>query len=147
MSDENEIKKELLQQMKNSGNTSVKNTTVLGDILTKDARRVKRMKWIAVFTWLIFGMLFTIGGVVELFVGAKGNALNPRVPVHGFRSELPPQMSVTTTAVPIIAVTLRALLLIAIIFTVSFYIRSRTLTMRQIQMRLSAIEEAIRKIT
>jgi hypothetical protein len=41
----------------------------------------------------------------------------------------------------------QALLLLVIVFTVSLYVRSRTLTMHQIQASLALIEEHLRKMS
>ncbi len=126
-------------------NDKQKKTDLVQEILAKDAARVKRMKMVMIITWLIFAVLFIIGGVVEHLMNA-GSALNPSIPVPGFHPTPTTPEGTWIPWVPIIAITLRAFLLIAIIFTVSFYIRSKTLSMRQIQVRLSAIEEAIKKI-
>ena len=49
--------------------------------------------------------------------------------------------------VPTFIIVWQALLLIAVIFTVSLYVRSRTLTMHQIQSSLAHIEEHLKKMS
>jgi len=41
----------------------------------------------------------------------------------------------------------QAVLLIAVSLTIALYVRERTLTMRQIQARLSGIEEQLRRLS
>jgi hypothetical protein len=99
-------------------------------ILARDAARVKRMKWITIITWLLVAVCFVVGGLLE-YVEEKGPILTEsEVLWMGFALALS-----------------WILALFAILFTISYYIRSRNLTIRQIQMRLAGIEEQLRQIS
>ena len=123
MVENNNMREELLKQMdQNSGKTDRNNQKSIEKILARDASRVKRMKWITVCVWVLVAAIFVIGGLFESSSLHKG-----------------------VVSIGAIVVILRALILIAVIFTVSFFLRSRNLQMRQIQHRLSEIETLLRE--
>jgi len=127
MTKEIDVKKEQLKHINDSTDKNSNNAKMVQDILTKDALRVRRM---VIFAWLTFASLFIFGGLVEHLMHAEGSVLNPGVAVPSFRdteftrSLFPPsQLSRNTTGetwVPIIAVTLRLLLVIVIVLTIFF---------------------------
>ena len=124
MSKETDIKQELLKQMQ--PNPKAKSTR---HILARDLARIKRLKWITIFTWLIVAMCFGFTSFLE-YAGHHSGLITDELALLN----------------PLIMI-LRALFLIAAFLTVSLYIRSRTLTIRQIQIRLTGIEEQLRKMT
>jgi membrane protein YdbS with pleckstrin-like domain len=125
MAKENNLREELLGQIEQSpGSTSNINPKSAQEILARDTARVRRMKHVTVFSWLLAIVSFIVVGVIEA--------------VPGFRVEW-------WTVSAIIAV--QALLLIAVIFTISLYVRSRSLNMRQIQATLSEIQEQLKKMS
>ena len=124
MGTDNNMREGLLKQMNaDSGGKAQIDKKSIEKILARDAARVWRMKWITVCTWVLVAVLFIVGGVFER---------NP-----SYKS-----MMWLNTLIMI----LRALVLVAVIFTVSFYARSRSLQMKQIQQRLSEIEKLLRKL-
>jgi len=122
MAKEKNVKEELLKQMDENFDQTSKRSTQ--QIIARDTARVKRMKWITIFSWLVIAVFFIVGGVIER---------NP-----SYRN---------TAALNSAVVILRGLLLIAVIFTVSLYVRSRTLTLHKIQARLATIEEQLKKMS
>lgn len=147
MTKDNNIKKELIEHMNNGNDKSSNNVKIVQDILVKDATRIKHMKWLAIFAWIAFGSLFVAGNAWLHQVEHSGNILNPAIAIPAFRNSESTPSSTFLTWTPIVAVSVRAVLLIAIVSTISFRIRSKTLSMRQILMRLSAIEEAITRMS
>jgi len=125
MAKENEIKEELIKRMNENSNQIPKaDKNSVQQILKKDKTEVRRMKKLAVFTWLLFIISLIVAGIIEAFPGPHPDWFPPTV----------------------IIVT-QGLLIIAVIFTVSLYVRSRTLTLHQIQSRLSNIEEQLKKMS
>jgi len=126
---ESDIKGELLKQMgRNSDEAAGANTNSVREVIAKEEARIRRTKWETVIAWVLVVVCFMIGAVVERF----------RMDQHFNEAEL-----IWSYCLPMI---LPALLLIAIIFTVLLYTRSRTLTIRQIQARLADIEAILKKM-
>jgi phosphatidylserine synthase len=135
MAKENDIKEELLKQMeKDSDKIPEADTTSSKEIIAKDLARIKRLKWVTICSWLLAVALFIVGGIIE-------NA----VPYPGFPSTTPKAVGVIV--LPTLVVVLKALILISVFFTISLYVRSRTLTIKQIHIRLINIEEHLKKIS
>ena len=129
MAKENDIKEELLNQMdKNSDKIPEANTRSSKEIIEKDLARIKRLKWITICSWLLVGFCFIAAAFLER--AQDSNALIDAEQVW-FNS---------------LIIILRALLVIAIFLTTSLYIRSRTLTIHRIQIRLSNIEILLKKM-
>lgn len=127
MSKENDMKEELLKQMdKKSNKTSGANMKSAQEIIARDMARVKRMKWVTILSWLLVAICFIV-----IWIAKESQW-------YTFESRW-----WLGAAVMI----LRALLLVAIIFTISLYVRSRTLSMRQIQARLSNIESLLKRMS
>ena len=125
-----DIKEELLKQMdENSDQTSVKTPQ---EIIARDTHRVRRLKRIVIISWSVVVGCFVTGA----FLCAREGAL-----FYGASSD---EIWLWTR---VLAVALRPFLLIAIILTISLYIRSRTLTLRKIQARLAGIEEYLKKMS
>jgi uncharacterized membrane protein YbhN (UPF0104 family) len=124
MPEKNNIKEELLKQMHENPHKVMKSTQ---DIFTKDKLLIKRLKWITAFSWLLVVICFIITSFLDK--------------ARGFLAEDEQWL------LHIITITLRPFFLIALFLTVSLYIRSRTLTIRQIQVKLSDIEEQLKKMS
>jgi len=128
MSENNEIKKELLKQMDNNSHVNAKSAQ---KIIAQDMARVRRMKWVTASSWLLVVICFLVTGVIQCDVKNVDN-----------NSSYLNMMRISLTIL-----IFRALLLIAVFLTISLYIRSRTLTMHQIQARLAKIEEQLRRMS
>lgn len=130
MSEESNLKEALLRQMdKESDETHRDGTKSVEEIIARDIARIKRLKWITASSWALVVLCFIPAAFLEY--AEKSHVLTTNELV--FLNSL--------------ALILRALLLIAIILTISLYIRSRTLTIRRIQARLANIEELLKKMS
>ena len=118
------LKEELLAQ---NGVGTQKAEDLRDRVLAKDRAAVARMKKLTIFSWILLAVSMAVAGIIEL----------------GFPNILASEPLRT----PVFIVVWQALFLIAIVFTISFYVRSRTLTMHQIQASLALIEEHLRKMT
>jgi quinol-cytochrome oxidoreductase complex cytochrome b subunit len=125
MANENELKEELIRQMKENSNKIPKvDKNSVQQILKKEEIRVRSTRKLTVFAWLLFIISLIAAGIIEAVSGPPPNLL-------------PPTAAFVTLC----------LLIVAVIFTVSLYVRSRILTMHQIQSRLSNIEEQLKKMS
>ncbi len=132
MAKENELKEELLKQMdKDPDKMPGANMKSPQEIIARDMARVKRLKWITVFSWL----LIFIGLVITEIV-----VPHPRFPDTT-------RKAVWVIILPTLVVVLKALILISVFFTISLYVRSRALSMKQIHIRLINIEEHLKKMS
>ncbi len=129
MAKENDIKEELLKQMdKNFGKMPGDNMKSPKEIIARDITRVKRLKWITIFSWLLVFVCFVTGAFLERTRNSNALIDTEQVWLNS------------------LIVILQALLLIAVIFTISLYVRSRTLTIHKIQARLANIEMLLQKM-
>ena len=135
MATEKNLRESLLQQ--DNGNVST--AAELRDrILAQDEVRVRRMKWIAGICWVLFLISLLLAALVEA---------GRRYRVAGLTtSEAVALFPEYEWFVPMAIIITQTLLLIAVAMTFSLYVRSRTLTMHQIQARLAALEEQLRKL-
>jgi len=117
------LREELLKQ---NGGSTEKVDDLRDKVLAKEERQVARMKRLVIVAWaLVVASFFAGAGVRPLFPGAV---------------EARPLLESIATIIAI------AWFWITVIFTVSLYIRSRTLTLHQIQTRLTVIEEQLKKM-
>lgn len=123
MTNEMNIKDELLKQLRPSLDADA-----AARILARDAARVKRMKWLTIIAWSFVAVCFVAGGILE-YARRANVLLQEELFLMDFMMALA-----------------RILSLFAIVFTISLYVRSRTLTIGQIQVRLAAIEDQLRRI-
>jgi hypothetical protein len=123
MTTEKNLREELLRQ---NGVAAQKADDLRDKVLAKDRADVARMKKLTIYGWILVGASLIAAGVVRV--------LFPDI------IEFKPQL------VPLFITVWNGLLLIAIIFTISLYIRSRTFTMHQIQSSLALIEEHLKKM-
>ena len=129
MAKEKNIKNGLLNQM--NTDLSADNQKIRQEILSRNTSRVKRIKWFVIVSWLLVIIFYAIAAVVELNIkGMESDTL--------YMSTLWGSISV---------IVFEALFLIAVVLTISFFIRSRSLTLQQIQNRLAGIEEQLKKLS
>jgi len=132
MAKENELKEELLKQLdKDLGKMPGAKMKSPKEIIARDMTRVKRLKWITVFSWLL---VFTGLIITEIVVP------HPRFPGTTYNA-------VWVIILPTLVVVLKALILISVFFTISLYVRSRALSIKQIHIRLINIEEHLKKMS
>ena len=132
MAKENDIKEELLKQMdKDFGKMPGANMKSPKEIIARDMTRVKRLKWITIFSWLL-----TFIGLIITEIALP----YPRFPETT-------RKAVWLLILPTLEVVLKALILISVFFTISLYVRSRALSMKQIHIRLINIEEHLKKMS
>jgi hypothetical protein len=130
MTQKDNIRNELLKQMDKDSGKNFDTTDSIREIFAKDKTRIKRMKWLMIFTWVVVVILFIVAGVIEHKIkGLGGRIASPQHTMW---------LNITIWIIKI-------LFLLAVVFSISFYSRLRTLTMKQIQVRLSEIEKAIKK--
>ncbi len=130
MAKENDLKEELLKQMdKDSNKMPGANIKSPKEIIAKDMARVKRLKWITIFSWLLVFVCFVTGAFLERARNSHSLIDTEQVWLNS------------------LIVILQALLLIAVIFTISLYVRWRTLTIHKIQARLANIEMLLQKMS
>ena len=135
MAKENDLKEELISQMeKDSDEIPEADTKLSKAIIATDTARIKRLKWITICSWLLVAALFIIGSIIEIAVP------HPRIPDETIKA-------VGVIIFPILMIILKALILISIFFTISLYVRSRTLSIKQIHIRLINIEEHLKQIS
>jgi ABC-type uncharacterized transport system permease subunit len=125
MEKDSDLREGLLKQMdRDAGGGPNASQKAVQAILTKDAARLRRMKYLTVSSWLLLAAAFLASGVT----GA----------LSGFRSELWGISSI---------IGLQALLIIAVSFTVVLSVRVRTLKMKQIQVALADIQDQLKAIS
>ena len=124
MTTERNLREELLKQ---DGGGARPSDDLRDKILAQDQARVAMVKRLTIYSWILVGMGLAVAGV--------------------FRFAYPDTIWYFAKWVPTSKLVFEGLLLLAIIFTISFYIRSRTLTMRQILANLARIEEHLRKLS
>jgi hypothetical protein len=125
MRDKKELRKELLSQNGMvSGRMSPVEKEELRRLLKRDQARVLRMKRATIIAWLLVPLFMLVGaGLSVIFAGPQG---------------------IGTTEAGIAAGW--AMMYIAIFFTLSYFWRSRSLGMRQIQATLRDIQEQLERI-
>ncbi len=123
MTTEKQLRDELLKQ---NGVGTQRAEDLRDKILAKYQAQVTRMRRLVIFTWGLVAASLVGAFMVRVFF--------PEI------VEFRPQLQ------PLFITVFQPLLLLAIIFTISLYLRSRALTMHQIQARLAGIEEQLRKM-
>jgi hypothetical protein len=120
MATQDTLRNELLKQ---NGITPGTSSAIAEEILSRDAARVRRLKRITAASWIVF--LICLIAAVCIDAIAR-----------------PPQDYFAPAAIIIV----QAVLLICVSLTISLYVRSRTLTMHQLQARLASIEAYLKKM-
>ncbi len=128
MATERNLKEELLNQ---NGIGVQKDADLRDKVLARDKAAVARMRKLTIYGWILVAGSLVVAGVARLAL------------CLAFPDLTLSNMQWDATLIMI----WQALLLIAVFFTVSFYVRSRTLTMHQIQSSLALIEEHLKKMS
>ena len=127
MAKENDLKEELLKQMnKNSTETADVSENSAGKIIEQHKAQLRKLKWITVISWLVTILYF----MAMNFLKSNRMYLTNNERWLVYRSDTG----------------LKVLIVIAILLTFSIYSKSRTLTIRQIYVRLINIEEQLKKM-
>ncbi len=135
MAAENDIRDELLKQ---DGAGAQMMQELRDKILARDEARVRRMKWIAGVCWVVFLISFVLAALVEI---------GRRFRIAGLTtSEVAALFPEYDWFVPLAIIIAQGLFILATVMTFSLLVLSRTLTMHQIQARLTGIEEQLRKM-
>ncbi len=124
MATENNLREALLSQ---NGVGNQNGNDLRDRVLARDRARVARMNRLTIFSWIVVAASLVGAGI--------------------FRLSFPDVLTAKPQLVPLFITVWQALLMLAIIFTISLYIRSRTLTMHQIQVSLALIEEHLKKMS
>ena len=127
MATERNFKEELLNQ---NGTSVQKDADLRDKVLARDEAAVARMRKLTIYGWILVAGSLLVAGVGRLVLYLSF-----------------PDLIVSNMRWGPFIVVWQALLLIAIFFTISLYVRSRTLTMHQIQSSLALIEEHLRKMS
>jgi len=139
MATEENLRERLLQQDNFDGRTAAE---LRDKILARDEAGVHRMKRIAGICWAVFVAVFFLAAFVEYFRDRE-------IPFLGYSTQeigrFFPEVAWFMTPPAIIVA--QALLILAVVTTFSLHVRSRTLTMHQIQGRLAVIEEQLRELS
>jgi len=134
MTDKPNLRDDLLKQ---NGTSAEALAGMRDKILAEDQRRVRRMRWLVTRCWALF-LVFSLPRVYLkydcTFLGDQATQ-----DIGMLLWEYPWILTIIRVAPP-------ALLLLAVLLTLSLYMRSRTLTMCQIQTSLIGIEEQLKKM-
>lgn len=129
--------------LKHNGTSAARFDEIRDKILAKDQARVRRMKWVAGICWAMFVAFFLLAALLEYsrrhglpFLGYSIDEAMVFLPE--FRWLVP--LTVTTIMIT------QAWFFLAVIMTFALHVRSRTLTIHQIQASLAGIEERLKKL-
>ena len=121
----NELRDGLLEQMdREAGAAPGGSRSAIQAILSKDARRLKRLRRATVASWIVFAAAGLASGIAGALTSFKSEAW---------------------LIATIIGV--QALLIVAAAFTVTLSFRSRTLRMKEIQAALAEIQEKLKSLS
>lgn len=115
---DNELSKLLQEYEKTDQAELEKFTERINDMIAKKSRQIRRIRWVVCVAWTLFVCLLLVGGFIEVFRG---------------RSEL----------TQVLAFIARPMLLIAVILTVSWYVRSVNMRFLRVQTALSTIQDGL----
>ncbi len=132
MKNSDNLKNELIKQMDTNSETIGGRKKSPEQILAIDTARLRRLKRVTIFSWILSGFLFIIGAIIE-----KEQAFQQAFPLL-----TRPEQQVIL-CLPMV---LRAMLTISLFLTIMLYVRAKTLSMHQIQARLSNIEMLLKKM-
>jgi hypothetical protein len=124
MTKERDLRDELLRQ---NGGSPQKGKDLRDKILAKHQAAVAGMKRLTIYSWILVGTGLAVAGIVYVW--------------------FPDTIGLMVESARTFVLVWQALLVLAIVLTISFYVRSRTLTMHQIQSSLALIEEHLRKMS
>ena len=128
MSEEKRLSEELLKQNGTKpGEISHDERERIQRLIARDKARLRRTKWAAIISWLLLTFLYVLAAIIGVFGVKLRNS--PIGPLEA--------MVIGTLVIPCIA----------IYFTISYFLRSRSLTSRQMLASLSSIEEMLRRMS
>ena len=136
MTDERELGKELLKRNGiEPGELPENGRRELRRMVERDKKRAERMKWATVVAWSLLALLYILAGVLPRILGILGVA-----PMFvTFAGE--PHPWTVVLLFPIVV-----LFWVAVACTISFLIRSRSVSQREIQASLADIAEQLRQL-
>jgi hypothetical protein len=123
--------------LKQNGTSAGASAGIRDKILAEDQRRVRHMRWLATRCWVVFLLFLLIWAYLKYdcpLLGARATE-DIRLIFSGY-----------PWIVSVIVFAPQALFILAVALTLSLYLRSRTLTMHQIQASLTGIEEQLKKL-
>ncbi len=135
MTDKPNLRDDLLKQ---NGTSAEALAGMRDKILAEDQRRVRRMRWLVTRCWALV-LVFSIPRAYLKYDCSRFLSDQATQDIGMLLMEYP-------WILPIIAVAPPALFILAVLLTFSLYMRSRTLTMGQIQTSLIGIEEQLKKM-
>ena len=135
MAKENDLKKELLKQMdKDSAEAADVSMNSAGNIIEKHKTRLRKLKWITAISWLVTILYAVVMHNLKVFL-LKNNTVGGVLTIDEF------------WLIRWSDICLMVLIIIAVLLTYLIYSTSRTLTIRQIHIRLINIEEHLKKMS
>ena len=126
------------QKINQSNDIYNSETKIFQDVIMKHEYRVRRMKWATIISWLLVVVSYIVTTILQLVI-----------PQSEFQDSTGPFRDSTgpwSTLYMIVFIILMVSIIVSIYLTVSFYVRYKSSTMNIIQMRLSNIEESLRRI-
>ena len=128
----NDMKEELLKQMdKDSAESTNANKNSAREIIEDYGTQVRWLKWITVTSWAVTILYFATMSILKEILEVDIN--------HVLTEE--------GLFIHYSGIGLKVLLVIAVVLTVAVYLKSRTLTIRQIHIRLANIEKQLKKMS
>ena len=128
----NDMKEELLKQMdKDSAESTDANKNSARKIVEDYGAQVRLLKWITVIGWVITILYFATMSILKEILQVDIN--------HVLTDE---ELFIRYSDIG-----LKVLLVIAVVLTVAVYLKWRTLTIRQIHIRLANIEKQLKKMS
>lgn len=126
----NDMKEELLKQMDDDSTTAADTKPDSAQrIIETYAAQVRWLKWITVISWAVTILYFATMSILKEILHVDIN--------HVLTDE---ELFIRYSDIG-----LKALVVIAAVLTVAVYLKSRTLTIRQIHIRLANIEKQLKK--
>ena len=129
MEKEENLKQNLLKQI---DSTSRENTAE--KIIARNTSRVKRIKRITITSWMLTIAIFTcvaVLGKVDFYCSHDPDTI---------------AKAVVVLILPMLEAMLKPIIFVSVFVTVALYIRSRTLSISQIHIRLARIEDQLKNI-
>jgi hypothetical protein len=134
MTDKPNLRDNLLKQ---NGTSAGAAAGIRDKILAEDQRRVRRMRWLATRCWAVFLVFFLVWAYLKYDCSFLGTKATEDIGLIFWGYPWVASMIVLAT---------QALFILAVVLTISLYMRSRTLTMHQIQASLTGIEKQLKKL-
>lgn len=101
----------------------------LQQMIAKDQAAVRRMKWATIVSWVLVPVVFIAALIFEASFSRSRVNLYERLPI-----------------IEVGIIVCYTQIIIAIVLTVSFFVRSRSASLRQIQASLSDIQQQLERV-